>query len=217
MFGKLQLISGPILKRKPSWIAPRRNRAAPDRAAERHFRVEVGRCHADAGRGRGQLALGLADVRPARQKRGAVADGERAGKLRRALARGDLRGKVGRRSAGQNRQPEQGALALRLQRRQRRAHLLKLRARLAGIERRSTAAFEQAARQIERLFLDAQGIAGDRQLLAGAAGVGISAGGLRSDADPRDVERGLDRTDVRAARLDRAANAAEQIELVAGV
>ena len=131
--------------------------------------------------------------------------------------RGDLRGKVGRRAAGQDRQPEQGALALCLQRRQRRPHLLELRAGLPGIERRAAPAFEQAARQIERLLLDPQGIAGDRQLLAGAAGVGIGADGLRSDADARVVERGLDRTDVRSARLDRAANAAEQVDLVADV
>ena len=49
------------------------------------------------------------------------------------------------------------------------------------------------------------------------AGVGIGAGCFGGDGDASEVERGLHRVDIRAARLDCAADAAKQVELIADI
>ncbi len=95
--------------------------------------------------------------------------------------------------------------------------LLEQRLRQIGVERRAAPALEQAPGEVEGLRLDPQALARHFEPAAGAARVGISPRGLGGDGDPAEVEGGLDRLDVGAARLDRAADTAEQVELVADV
>src|SRR5690606_31821535 len=88
---------------------------------------------------------------------------------------------------------------------------------LVGLHRRGPAALEQAAGQVEGLFLHLDAAPGHLQPAARVAGVGIGAHRFRHDRDARDVVGSLDRFDVGPARLDGAAQAAEQVDLVADI
>ncbi len=127
------------------------------------------------------------------------------------------RGKFGGRPTCQDGQAEEGRLSLSLERWDRRSNLFELRARLAGIERRSAPAFDPPSGEFERLLLDSQAFAGDRELAARAARIGIGAGGFGGDGDAADVEGRLSGARIGSARLYRSANPAEQINLVADV
>ena len=67
--------------------------------------------------------------------------------------------------------------------------------------RRSAPAFDPPSGQFERLLLDSQAFAGDRELAARAARIGIGAGGFGGDGDATYVEGRLSGARIGSARL----------------
>jgi hypothetical protein len=177
-------------------------------------RVQVGRGHADARGGCGQRALGLADVGPAAQQRGAVAHGQHAGHARRRGAVGHFARKVLRQRAGERGQAVQRGLAAGLQRRQRGIERLQLRTRAARVDGAGAPGVLQALGDVDRVFLQADGLLRDLQAQAGGAGLGVGARGARGHVHAHQVERGFGRLGVGGGGLDGAAQLAEQVDLV---
>jgi hypothetical protein len=182
--------------------------------ADRHVRVQVGRGHADARGGRGQRALGLADVGPAAQQLRAVAHGQHAGHARRRGAVGHLARKVLRQRAGERGQAVQRGLPAGLQRRQRGVERLQLRTRAARVDGAGAAGLLQALGDVDGVLLQADGLLRDLQAQAGGTGFGIRARGARGNVHAHQVERGFGRLGVGGGGLDGAAQLAEQVDLV---
>jgi hypothetical protein len=95
--------------------------------------------------------------------------------------------------------------------------LFKQLACLTGFQRSAAPSRQQPLAEIEGLLLESEAAFGNKQLRPRAAGIGVGAGGLCRDRDAGQVVRRLHRAKIGAAGLDRAADAAEQVELVADV
>jgi hypothetical protein len=83
-----------------------RGRGRADRPAEADARIEIGGGHADPRRLGGKPALGLANVRAARQQGAAVADRDGAVEPQHGPARARRRGESGGRAAGERGEAE---------------------------------------------------------------------------------------------------------------
>ena len=85
------------------------------------------------------------------------------------------------------------------------------------VEPRRLADLDLLLRKVERPVEQLDDVLGDRQPLGGARGVGIGARRIGHDRDADRVGIRLGRRDVAATRLDAAADAAEQVDLVGDV
>ena len=122
-----------------------------------------------------------------------------------------------RRLAGQHAEARDGAVVILFDRRDRRRGLGALRARLFGVERRDQPCLDAEAGDLEIVVLDAERVARIGELRLIEPRQHIIARGLRlgRDQDRRIIiARGLI---LRAARLDRAADLAEQPDLIGHV
>ena len=195
----------------------RRGRGRSDRTTQTDARVELGGGDADPGGGGVELTIGLADIGPAGEQARAVADRDRPGQSRRCRAGRRFPREIGRWTAGEDCEPIERSLPLRLERRNGRPGAIELCAGLARFEHRRPPAFEQPPGQIIGFLLHPHAFLRDGELAPGAARIGISAGGFSRDGDAGEIESGLDRLGIGTARLDRAVDPPEQVELVGDV
>ena len=189
------------------------------RAAQRDARIEIGRGHADPRGGGGEPAFGGAHIgaagkQSARRRRPGSGCSSRS-----VVARAPtVGGEVARRTAGQGGEAEQRRVALGAKRRHVGARWFAQRGDARDVEPGGAAGLEAAAAVSATIGRAARRCA-RRRPAARADGrrIGIGARGFRDDRDAHRIGIGRGGGDIAARRLDRAADAAEQIDLVGDV
>jgi hypothetical protein len=172
--------------------------------------------HADARVGRRQLALGHANVRPARQHVAGVADRQRRVDRMKSLRR-KVDAQLARSFTEQHGQPERVRLRLGLQRRQLRLDRGQARAGAGHILIRAGADFRAAFDQLERIAQVVDIAARDIDAQLGAAQIEVMPRHFGEQRDLRILQRRGARFGIGARGFHGSTNAAEQIQLPAGV